>query len=174
MPTLSKQTRYLIIISCLVSVLTISALFLYFKSAPNKTPGTKQAKIVPVSIQPEKISLGNALSTRGKFPQYEKIAKVGNEIIYGRDLNYISFTRYPPDFLNMETSLEKIKQDALPVAIENSILLQTDNKENNLNLPATIFNNPDKNYNQREKIADDIKIRKLAEEEKISGSFISI
>lgn len=157
----------------LFSLLIFTSVFMGSKTAKNTVSSQPTSTPKPTQVI-SNVSLDEALTTKGRFPQDLKIATVGEETIYGRDLNYISFTKYYPDFLSNKISLETLKDKILPIAINQSILLQTDKKEQNSDLPRIIFDNPQKDLFERDKAVLEIENRRIDEEEKISGAFISI
>lgn len=95
------------------------------------------------------------------------IAKVGQESIYQRDLDYeLSVHPQKDDPAMRKTILEKIVSD--------SVILQGGKEDGFVTLDESVFNSPNKDYTKRVKLVDDIKAHIDLQAEHIEGSVISI
>lgn len=130
---------------------------------PSPTPIAQKAIPTETISSPQTVEL---------FPPEQKVAKVGEEIIYGKDLNDIINKRYAVDIVD-RLGEEEVKKRVLSDAWQDSILIQ-ENIKKGVQLPSSIFNNPDKNSVLRQKMIDDFKAKQKENEEKISGAFISV
>ena len=176
---MSRIQKFLLICTIVFIASTISILANYFFSqkVTKKPPSTPVATPTHLPTTPTPtplLSLDEALTDKGKFPSGEKVAQVGQEIIYGRDLNYILYEEFPQDFFSPSASISAVKQKSLITAINDSVLLQSEAKEGLINLTPVIFNNLNKNQQLRKKKVQEITKRRMATEEKISGAAISI
>ncbi len=140
---------------------------------------TPPASIFPTITLPP-VALSDILNNKGPFlPQEHVAAKVGEESIYNKDLNYAVYSRYYSELIKPSTSAANLKYKVLSELIDDSILLQASQLYpqifGTVNLNQSIFDNIDKDYQQRENTLEKLKDsfnNKL--EEKISGGRISI
>lgn len=176
---LSVYKKYLLlgIILVFVSILIIFSLFFSNTKSTKITSKTKPTVFpTPTIIS----AVGNKIDTTiiestssAIFTPVQKIAKIGEEIIYGADLSDIINSRYPKSTVIGKT-VEEVKKRALNDALEDTILLQEEKKSGGIDLVPPIFDAPEKNYVLRRKIIEEIKNKRLESQEKISGAFISI
>ncbi|MCL4338519.1 hypothetical protein M1271_02425 [Patescibacteria group bacterium] len=140
---------------------------------------TPSASIFP-TVTPPPVALPDILNSKGPFlPQEQVAAKVGQENIYNKDLNYAVYSRYYSELIKPSTSSANLKNKVLSELIDDSILLQASQLYpqifGNVNLNQSIFDNIDKDYQQRDKTLEQLKDSfKNKLEEKISGGRISI
>jgi hypothetical protein len=111
---------------------------------------------------------------KNKFVSAQQMAKVGEETIYGEDLNYILENEYPADFASKSADMEMLKKKSLLTAIDDSVILQSGQKAGFIKLTPDIFNNINKEYTLRNKTVKELTAKFKAKEEKISGGMISI
>ena len=177
---LSLNKKYLIagIVLAIVCILFILSLFFTNIKSAKITNRTKPA-VFPtptiISVSGNKIDTTIIVESTSSaiFPPSQKIANIGQETIYGADLNNIINTRYTKNAIIGKT-VEEVKKRALNNALEDTILLQEEEKLGGNDLVPPIFDTPDKNYILRRKIVQEIKNKRLANQEKINGAFISI
>lgn len=159
----AKKKYFIFTITFLLVLLLIGV---YFQAKVKIDNNKITPKIAPVSSTID--------ATRPYSIPEQKIAKVGQEIIYGRDLENIISIYYSQEIASPGASLDEVKSKALTRAINDSIVLQYGRKLNLVNLTPEIFNNPNKDETQRTKTVAEI-IRKLKDkEEKISGAKLAI
>lgn len=109
----------------------------------------------------------------------QAIAQVGKETLYGQDLDYklkILKIFSPNAFTtSTEQTHQTIENKALELAIEDSIILQAGEEEGIITLTPTVFNNPRKNYPERNKLINQAK-KELPSKvvDQIDGESISI
>ena len=176
---MSRIQKFLLIFTIVFIASAISILAGYFFSQkvtkkPLSTPVTTATHLPTTPTPTPLLSLDEALTDKGKFPSGEKVAQVGEEIIYGRDMNYILYEEFPQDFFSPAASISALKQKGILTAINDSVLLQSEAREGLISLTPMIFNNPNKNLLLRKKRVQEITKRRIATEEKISGAAISI
>lgn len=94
------------------------------------------------------------------------IAKVGNEILYRKDLD-TELQNYPPEIKNRETLL----RDKL---VEDSITLQAGAQEGLTQLNTTVFNSPNKDYAKRIQAVEEVKEKLANQNASIKGAIVSI
>lgn len=162
------KNKLIILFVLLLIFLVLIAIFIFQKSKKNQAT-TKLPSTPSKPIPTESVSLPQ---TTALFPPEQKIAKVGKETIYGNDLNYIINKRYAVDIVT-RVGIDEVKKRALEDAEQDSILLQEGSKAS-AELSPSIFNNPNKNNDIRQKIVDEFKSKQLENEEKISGALISV
>lgn len=123
-----------------------------------------------------KFSLTKTTPTQETFQKTDEqppspgvIAKVGDELIYQRDLD-LELVAYPP-----LGSLEERKIFLLEKIATDSAILQSAKKDGLIKqLDATIFNSEDKDYLKRIKIVEDVKNTINSKTDQIKGTIISI
>lgn len=135
----------------LIALLSLFLVFFFWQAVYLKKPPPTPE--IPIPISPPVLpGRQEALTTKGKFPQEEIVVKVGKENLYGRDLNYKLFI-YFPEILGLEGEVPaETKEKILDQIIEDSILLQTGEEMELFELNETVFNHPDKNYPERNKL----------------------
>lgn len=171
--------KYKLGIIALFILLIIFLVLIIQTSRQSLTKSTKSNK-TKITLSPTPAS-SNTINSSLSIPPYlsdskegrKIIAKVGDENIYQNDLNKIITTRFPKDITSRYTKEEIIKR-ALNESVEESILLQEENKIGGVSLLPPIFNTDEKNYILRQKVVEEIKNKRLAKQERISGAFISI
>lgn len=184
-----KSKRSFLILSLTILIIIMVSIYLFLslkpKSISNRSnlPASSVTPILP-TIAPA--TLSEALTTKGRLPQDQKIAQVGQEIIYGRDLNYILYQDFPSSFYSNTATPEALIQTALPSAVNNSILLQasyppgtpgspTGGNQNNSNfLTPDIFNNPNKDETLRQQKIQEITNARRKSNETVSGALITV
>jgi len=163
------KNKLIILFVLLLIFLVLIAIFIFQKNKKNQE--TAQHPSTPSKPIPTKSIISP--QTTALFPPEQKIAQVGEEIIYGKDANYIVNKRYAVDIVT-RIGIDEVKKRALEDAEQDSILLQEGSKASETELSPSIFNNPNKNNDIRQKIVDDFKSKQLENEEKISGALISV
>lgn len=96
------------------------------------------------------------------------IAKVGDELIYQRDLD-LEIATYPPIL-----PIEQRKQLLLDKIASDSAVLQAGKKEGLISLNPTIYNSEDKDYLKRIKAVEQVKTKIEGEAGKSEGVIVSI
>ena len=84
-----------------------------------------------------------------KFPPKKVIAQIGQEALYGQDLNYELKIYFPETSKSPEPVPEEIKTKVLNQIIEKSLLLQAAADEDLITLNEKVFNKLDKAYRER-------------------------
>lgn len=108
-----------------------------------------------------------------KFNATEQFAKVGQEIIYGEDLNYLNYYYFNKDYYDTVGD-EKLKQDLLARTASESAILQAGAADNIIKFDQSLLTDPNKNYAQRLKLVSDVKNHFTELSAKISGTAITI
>lgn len=155
----------------LILLVSLASIAIFISQKSKKNQETAQHPSTPSKPIPTKSIISP--QTTALFPSEQKIAQVGEETIYGSDLDYIINKRYAVDIVT-QVGIDEVKKRALEDAEQDSILLQEGSKASESELSPSIFNNPNKNNDIRQKIVDDFKSKQLENEEKISGAFISV
>lgn len=164
-----------VIIGSLFLVLAVVAVPITIFALRQSTSSTPRATSVqPVTPAVRKfINPTEATTTNGRLlPQDQPVAKIGSETIFNRDLNYILATQFPQDYANSDPAV--LRNLALPIAIDQSVLLQENRKKGLAKLSPELFNNPAKNYHERDKLVQKLTGQQKAKDEKISGGLISV
>lgn len=116
-----------------------------------------------------------ALTISGRLmPQETPVTSVGAETLYNKDLNFILYTQFPQDFANTSLAADKLKALSLPIAIDQSVILQTAQSQGLITLTSDIFNNLNKDYVKRGKNVKSLTDKLSGGEEIISGGAISV
>lgn len=141
-----------ILVILIVALLLGGGFYLFTQFKSNKTPSSNTQN--QANTQP---------------PEPGVIAKVGDELIYQRDLD-IELTAYPPI-----GNLDERKKVLIQKMATDSAILQTA-KTNNIiaNLGSDIFNSEGKDYLKRLKTIEGIKSKVEGESGKIVGAIVSI
>jgi len=198
----AKNKKPLILAGILLIIFTVGGFagmkFLIKKpSAPEvaQKPQVPQIFVAEQVTQAERKDLDifaqcwqEALAQKGSFADYKKltlgecgrfknvpILKIGEETLYGNDLNYLFLFYHFQDY----TSASKIPQEALNKVVDeatsDSVILQEAIKENLLTSSVEFFNSSDKDYTTRNEKINFAK-QSLSDKfvQKISGETISI
>lgn len=96
------------------------------------------------------------------------LATVGTENIYGEDLKYKT-SQSPANLIT-----EELKQQLLDRLIDESIILQAGAAANYIELDATVFNNPLKDQQARQRLITTVSDRVNKEASYKKGAFVSI
>jgi len=127
------------------------------------------------SSQPTKQKSSLPTGVENKFFQDDqKIAKVGEEILYGKDLNYTLYSTFNSDFQSKNPSLSKLKELALRKAVDDSRILQIGQKQKIVELQNSFYNNVDKDYQVRQNKIVDVINSLGTSQEIISGAKLAI
>lgn len=186
MPKVILDKRFLLIVLAILVTAAIIVLLLLPKTK-SATPSKSKLPVNPAPTSSTSSSAnqygdtsdataGNFDTSAGFieiFTPNQKIARIGEETIYGADLNRIINAKYPKDTI-AKAPPEEIKKRSLDDTAEESILLQEEKKLGNIDLVSPVFDSENKNFILRNKLVGDIKTKRIAAEEKISGAFISI
>lgn len=87
-----------------------------------------------------------------KFPVNQKVAQVGQETIYGDDLNYKIYINYPKSRNASAAEVSSLKKELLNSIATESAVLQAARDQKIVDVPADILNNPSKNQLQRSQL----------------------
>lgn len=109
---------------------------------------------------------------KGKILLAKKIAQVGKEILYGKDLSYYFYQINQSEFAN--ASEQEVKNRILATLIEQSIVLQAAQNLNLVQLGNDVFNNLDKNYVKRITLFNQAYAALQEQESLYSGEVITI
>jgi len=115
-----------------------------------------------------------ALTTGGRF-QNVPVLKIGDETLYGNDLNYLALFYNFDDYVASKPIPTDKLNKIVDEAISDSVIIQQAIKQNLLTSSAEFFDNSNKNYtlrNEKINLAKAALSDKLVE--KISGEAISI
>lgn len=173
-PSNSSGKGKLILVIVIVGIIIFSLLsaFLFFKDRIPGLPGT--APTTP----PSAITEQQALSENGLFPQDEVFATVGEEEIFGSDLNFIAYTYYNTEYNKLvnegQPAPETLKDNALQKAINDSVILQEGAKDNLVLLTTSIFNYPQKDFWARQMAVQNVEDAYNASQQTYSGESITI
>lgn len=140
------------IIIILAAILLIIAFVTYYFSLSSTKPGTS------VTNNPREQFINQAI-TNGRFESTRPVAKVGNETLYGNDLNYVLAVNFPDQYQNPNISDSQLKQLGLPLLASQSALLQLANQIS----PATQINSGVYNSDQKDIWARAQLVQKLTE-----------
>lgn len=108
------------------------------------------------------------------YKDNQVIATVSEEKIYGKDFHYIVETVYLGSLDNKGKAKEEIAQDIVNYLIDQSVLLQEGASQGWVTLTDNIFNNLDKDQDQRLTEVEKIKKFVEAKEKVVTFSLISI
>lgn len=150
----SKKRIIIIVIIIIIIIGVLLLLFLLKKKSQFQTS-------IPVS---------NNFTLAPTFGHVENkpIAKVGNETIYQSDLDK-EIAVYPPQI--KEVDGKPVKEYLLDKIIEDSIILQESSQSSTTNsLSPNVFNSPNKNYQERTNLAQELKKEKENELIKAEGN----
>ena len=171
MPKLPKYFIIgIIVFAFLIASISVVLLFQIKESITSNPPVASLPTPIPTIPQ----SIEEIIKSIGKFPSGEKVAQVGEETISGEDLNFLLTTFYTQDLASPGATLQTFKKKVLDHAIRDSVILQSWQKQNLVTLTADIFNNQGKDYHARQKQVRDMKEIFQKNQEKISGSSVSI
>jgi len=125
-----------------VAILLIIGLGVYFYTTRVQT-SKKQPIVQDTTTQYER-ALKNVVTNKSQFEDDQKMAQIGEETVYGSDLNYILFTYFYSDYASPSASLNQLSDKLLAKAQEQSIILQEARKADFITLSTETFNSPNK------------------------------
>jgi len=156
--------RFKIVLSIIVGLIVLEIIgvgFWWFSSKKKE----KIPQLLPTPLpSPARIfDVGEILKPgKGQVAQEEKVAKVGEETLYGSDFNYELLLYFPQEASLLVLS-EETKNKVLSQLIEKSIMLQSAKKRGLIELTDEAFNNPNKDFVLRNELSEEAK-EKLTEE----------
>src|SRR3990170_3716933 len=105
-----------------------------------------QEKLTGPNLQARQEALSQG---KGKIDQEQKVATVGEETLYGRDLNYELLVFFPYVFDSSDPVPQDVTERALQRIIEKSMVLQEGSKRGYITLTEGVFNALEKDYMSR-------------------------
>ncbi len=115
-----------------------------------------------------------ALTTGGRFAN-TPVLKVGQETIYGNDLNYLALFYAFDDYVKAAPLSQPVLNRLADLAMEDSMWLQKAAERGLLNLKPEVFNSAEKNYTERNRLITLApQALGLAMIERISGEAVAI
>jgi len=108
-----------------------------------------QEKLIGPNLQARQEALQDG---KGKLDQEREVATVGEEKLYGRDLNYELLVFFPYVFDSSDPVPQDVQEKALQRIIEKSMVLQEGAKRGYVTLTERVINTLEKDYPSRNKL----------------------
>lgn len=121
----------------------------------------KKAENIPISTEVTNVNVDMAKIapniSYNDITSNKQLFTIGKEDLYGFDLQSI-LNSYEPEITNNEQLTNGVKEKYLKILAEDSIILQEAKKHNLTKLYNSIFNSPNKDYRQRNRLIRKLKI----------------
>jgi hypothetical protein len=147
--------RFVYLLIPLVLVLLVVVYFAFIRELGNK--GVDDSADIEKELMDEQLGSIPGANT------VEKLARVGREYLFVKDLDY-------QDSLYLEPISETDREKAINMLVNNSVLLQVGLDMDWIELDSEFFNNPFKDYSLREEKVD--LVRDMFEKEYIEGTSV--